>query len=66
MTDRLLWHEVRETIKLNKIHHWRGRMVVWLAALTAGLVVVLFARVSDFALAHFFPCAEPTLGHRFW
>lgn len=33
---------------------WRGRLVVWTAAATAGLIVVLFAWATEYAIALFF------------
>lgn len=31
------------------IHHWRGRLVLWTAAVAVGLVAVAFARLADVA-----------------
>lgn len=47
---------------LTAIHHakladfdaWRGRLVVWTAAATAGVLIVLFAWASELAMAFFF------------
>lgn len=33
---------------------WRGRLVVWTAAASVGLVIVLFARLSEYAIGAFF------------
>lgn len=33
---------------------WKGRLIVWTAAATAGLVVVLFARATEYGIAIFF------------
>ncbi|MDD5404549.1 MAG: chloride channel protein [Sulfuricella sp.] len=40
--------------KLVDLDAWRGRLVVWTAAATAGLVIVLFAWATDYAIARFF------------
>jgi len=40
--------------KLADFDTWRGRLVVWIAAATAGLVVVLFAKTTEYAIAFFF------------
>lgn len=45
--------------KLADFDAWRGRVVVWLAAATAGLVVVLFARATEHAMAWFFSLQKP-------
>ena len=33
---------------------WKGRLIVWTAATTAGLAVVLFARATEYGIAFFF------------
>ena len=40
--------------KYTDIDAWIGRLVVWLAAVIAGLMVVLFAKTSEFAITFFF------------
>jgi H+/Cl- antiporter ClcA len=40
--------------KLADFDTWRERLVVWVAAATAGLVVVLFAKTTEYAIAFFF------------
>lgn len=40
--------------KLVDLDAWRGRLVVWTAAATAGLIVVLFAWATEHAIALFF------------
>lgn len=53
-------HSIRELLssiksaRLADFSAWHGRFVVWLAAATAGLVVVLFARATEHASAFFF------------
>lgn len=42
------------TAKLADFDAWRGRMVVWIAAAAAGLIVVLFASATEHAMAWFF------------
>jgi H+/Cl- antiporter ClcA len=42
------------TAKLADFDTWRGRLVVWIAAATAGLVIVLFAKATELAIAFFF------------
>lgn len=42
-------------------NNWLGRFVVWTSAIVAGLVVVLFARLSEKAVAFFFG-----LQHQWW
>ncbi|MDI1309292.1 MAG: chloride channel protein [Methylotenera sp.] len=43
-----------QTFKLTNLDAWRGRLIVWTAAATAGLIVVLFAKASEHAIAMFF------------
>ncbi|HIE90435.1 MAG TPA: chloride channel protein, partial [Methylophilaceae bacterium] len=43
-----------KTAKLTDFDAWHGRIVVWLAAATAGLVVVMFAKATEYALEMFF------------
>ncbi len=40
--------------KLVDIDAWHGRIVVWLAAITAGFVVVMFAKATEYAINYFF------------
>ncbi|MFN3398163.1 MAG: chloride channel protein [Sulfurimicrobium sp.] len=50
-------HEILPVIrsaKLADIDAWRGRLVVWTAAATAGLAIVLFTWATDYAIARFF------------
>ena len=50
-------HEVLLAIrsaKLADFNAWRGRLVVWTAAATAGFVIVLFTWATDYAIALFF------------
>ncbi|MFA6041056.1 MAG: chloride channel protein [Methylophilus sp.] len=50
-------HELSSSIKhakLTDFDAWHGRIVVWVAAATAGLVVVLFARATEHAMQLFF------------
>lgn len=42
------------TAKLADFDAWQGRLVVWTAAATAGLVVVLFAKATEHAITFFF------------
>lgn len=42
------------TAKLADFDTWRGRFVVWAAAATAGLVVVLFAKATELGISFFF------------
>jgi H+/Cl- antiporter ClcA len=43
-----------QSAKLADFDSWRGRLVVWAAAATAGFIVVIFARASELAMAMFF------------
>jgi len=43
-----------KTAKLTDFDAWHGRIVVWLAAATAGLVVVMFAKATEYATELFF------------
>lgn len=43
-----------ETSRLTDVDAWHGRVVVWLAAAMAGLVVVIFALLAEEAIALFF------------
>jgi H+/Cl- antiporter ClcA len=43
-----------KTAKLADFDAWHGRIIVWLAAATAGLVVVLFAKATEHAIQLFF------------
>lgn len=40
--------------RLGDYDAWRGRLVIWIAAASAGLMVVLFAKLADFANQLFF------------
>jgi H+/Cl- antiporter ClcA len=40
--------------KLADFDAWRGRFIVWTAAATAGLIIVLFARASELGMGLFF------------
>jgi len=42
------------TARLTDFDAWHGRIVVWIAAATAGLVVVLFAMATEHAMDFFF------------
>lgn len=44
---------VLDVVRLNR-DEWIGRCLVWLAALSAGLVVVLYAKISEWAINLFF------------
>jgi H+/Cl- antiporter ClcA len=43
-----------KTAKLTDFDAWHGRIIVWVAAATAGLVVVLFAKGTEYAIHLFF------------
>ncbi len=43
-----------KTAKLADFDAWHGRIIVWIAAATAGLVVVLFAQATEHAIEMFF------------
>lgn len=43
-----------KTARLTDFDAWHGRVIVWIAAAMAGLVVVLFAKASEFATHLFF------------
>ncbi len=43
-----------KTAKLTDFDAWHGRIIVWIAAATAGLVVVLFAKATEHAIELFF------------
>ena len=43
-----------KTAKLADFDAWHGRIIVWLAAATAGLVVVMFAKATEYAIELFF------------
>jgi H+/Cl- antiporter ClcA len=43
-----------KTSRLTDFDAWHGRIVVWLAAATAGLVVVMFAKGTEMAITGFF------------
>ena len=45
---------VINTNKFTDFNTWIGRLVVWTAAITAGLVVVFFAKTSEYAITFFF------------
>jgi H+/Cl- antiporter ClcA len=53
-------HSLREllssikTARLADFDAWHGRIIVWIAAATAGLVVVMFARATEHAIDFFF------------
>ena len=40
--------------KQSNFDYWQGRLVVWLAAVTAGFVVVMFSKSADYAISLFF------------
>ena len=40
--------------KLTDFDAWKGRLIVWVAAATAGLIVVMFAKISEHANTLFF------------
>lgn len=42
------------SIKLTDLHAWIGRLVIWSAAALTGLVIVLFARATEQAVAFFY------------
>ena len=42
------------SVKLSDFDFWQGRLVVWVAAATAGFVVVMFSRAADYAISFFF------------
>lgn len=46
--------------KLADLDAWRGRLVVWFAAAATGLVVVLFAWATEYAMAWFFSLQKAT------
>jgi H+/Cl- antiporter ClcA len=46
--------------KFTDFDTWVGRLVVWTAAIMAGLVVVLFAKTSEYAIAFFFSLQKST------
>lgn len=43
-----------KTARLTDFDAWHGRIIVWIAAATAGLVVVLFAKATEHAIQLFF------------
>lgn len=43
-----------KTARLTDFDAWHGRVIVWLSAAAAGLVVVLFAKATEHAVATFF------------
>ena len=42
------------TTKLADFDAWHGRLVVWVAAITAGFIVVMFAKGTEYAISFFF------------
>lgn len=42
------------SIKMTDLHAWIGRLMVWSAAAITGLVIVLFARATEHAIALFY------------
>src|SRR5450830_689112 len=42
------------SVKLTDLDAWRGRLVVWVAAVTAGFIVVMFAKAAEYAIGFFF------------
>jgi len=46
--------------RLTDYDAWRGRLVIWIAAATAGLIVVLFAKLADFSNQLFFSIQKDT------
>lgn len=56
-TKMLTIQECIAAIKLTKLadfNAWHGRFVVWLAAITAGFVVVMFAKATEYAISFFY------------
>jgi len=45
---------VIKSTKLADFNAWHGRFIVWLAAITAGFVVVMFAKATEYAMNYFF------------
>jgi H+/Cl- antiporter ClcA len=43
-----------KSIDVADFNAWRGRLVVWLGAITAGFAVVMFAKASEYAVSYFF------------
>lgn len=43
-----------KTAKLTDFDAWQGRIIVWIAAAVAGLVVVMFAKATELAVEMFF------------
>lgn len=41
-------------VKITDFNDWQGRLVVWIAAITAGFVVVMFSKAAEYATAFFF------------
>ncbi|BEV09281.1 chloride channel protein [Methylophilus sp. DW102] len=41
------------SIKMTDVHLWLGRLIIWSAAIITGLVIVLFARATEYAIAWF-------------
>lgn len=42
------------SIRIVDFNAWHGRLVVWLAAITAGFIVVMFAKATEYAIDYFF------------
>ncbi|MFM9835379.1 MAG: chloride channel protein [Methylophilaceae bacterium] len=40
--------------KVTDFNDWKGRIVVWIAAMTAGFVVVMFSKAAEYAVSFFF------------
>lgn len=45
---------ILESIKMTDVHAWIGRLVIWTAATITGLMIVLFARATEHAIAFFY------------
>ena len=48
---------IRQAIRVAKFADydaWRGRLIVWIAAIAAALIVVLFAWATEYAIKFFF------------
>ncbi|MFQ6332227.1 chloride channel protein [Methylophilus sp. 3sh_L] len=43
-----------ESINMTDVHAWIGRLVIWTAATITGLMIVLFARATEHAIAFFY------------
>lgn len=52
MLDTL--RDIVSSIKMTDLHAWIGRLIIWSAAAITGLVIVLFARATEHAIALFY------------